>query len=111
MQADAVEEDEAVQPRRTRFWLYWISSAVATLMFLFFMTVMLMVPGVSPSAELQMLSIAGIALAASICIGVWKPSTTDAPLAAQPVGAVMGVILLIELAMCVLSICKILVRG
>jgi membrane-associated HD superfamily phosphohydrolase len=111
MRIDAFEEDDAVQHRRTRYWLYWISSVVATLIFLFFMTTMLLVPGILATAKLEMLSIVGIVTVISICIGVWKPSATDAPLAAPPLGPAMGVILLAELAMCLFSIAAILVRS
>jgi hypothetical protein len=111
MQIDAKEGDAAVKGYRTRFWMYWISSVVATLIFLFFMTAIMLVPGVLPIEKVLMLSIAGIAIAVSLGVGAWKPITTDAPLAAQPLGPVMGVILFIELTMCIISIFEILAKG
>lgn len=100
----ATHGDGPVQSSRTRFWMYWISSLLATIIFLFFMTTMLMVPGVLPGAKLSMLSIAGVAVAISLGIGVWKFSSTDAPVTAWPLGPLVGVILLGELAECVISV-------
>jgi hypothetical protein len=111
MHGNAIEEDEAAHGHGARFWMYWISSVVATLIFLLFMATMMLVPGVLPGAKLQMLSIAGIALAISLGIGVWRPIATDAPLAGQPLGPAMGVILLVELAICIMSVFKILIKG
>jgi hypothetical protein len=91
--------------------MYWISSLVATLIFLFFMTTMLMVPGVLPGTKVWMLSIAGTALVVSLCIGAWKFGSTDAPLAAHRLGPFVGVLLLVELAMRLISIFQILVLG
>lgn len=79
---DMATHGDAARGSRTRFWLYWTSSVVATLIFLLFMTTMLMVPGVLPSAKLWMLSIAGVAAAVSLGIVVWKFGTTEAPVAA-----------------------------
>jgi hypothetical protein len=111
MQSYPKEQDGASQERRTRFQMYWLSAVAGTILFLFFVTIMLMVPGILPDEKLFMLSIAGIVLAGSLGIGAWRFSTTDAPLAAQPFGPFVGVLLLIELAMCVVSIFHILVWG
>jgi hypothetical protein len=100
----AMQRVDGVQDHRTRFLIYWISAVVATLIFLLFMTTMLMVPGVLPGAKLWMLSIAGVAVAISLGIGVWKFSSTDAPVTAWPLGPLVGVILLGELAECVISV-------
>ena len=94
------------EPRsnRIRFWMYWISSGIATLIFLLFMATMLMVPGVLPSTKLWMLSVAGAAAAISLSVGVWRFGSTEAPVMAWPLGPVMGVVLLLELAECAISV-------
>ena len=57
------------------------------------------------SAEkLWPLCIAGTALAVSLAIGVWKPSTTEAPVTSWPLGPVVAVILFLEFAWCILGI-------
>lgn len=89
---------------RTRFCVYWISSAVATLIFVLFMITMLMVPGVMLSAELWMLSIAGVASAVSLGVGMWKFGRTEAPVTTWPLGPISGVVLLVELVMCAINI-------
>jgi hypothetical protein len=99
-----IESKRKPHRSRIRFWSYWISSVLATLVFLLFMATMLMVPGVLPSAQLWMVSVAGVALAKSVGIGVWKPGRTEAPIMEWPLGPAMGVILLLELAECVLSV-------
>ncbi len=63
-----------------------------------------MVPGVLPSEKLWMLSITGVALVASLGIGVWKFGTTEAPLMAWPLGPVIGVFLLLELVECIVGV-------
>jgi hypothetical protein len=98
----------AVRASSARFWMYWVSSVVATLIFLFFMTMMLMVPGVLPDAKLWMLSIAGLAATVSLVIGMWKFGSTEAPVTAWPLGPISGVVLFIEVAMCTVSVVLIL---
>jgi hypothetical protein len=100
----ATQRVDGVQDHRIRFRIYRIWSVVATILFLFFMTTMLMVPGVLPSAKLWMLTIAGISVAVPLVIGVWKFSSTDAPVMEWPLGPLLGVILLGELAECVISV-------
>jgi hypothetical protein len=65
---------------------------------------MMMVPGVPSADKLWMLSIAGALLAAALCIGTWKFAATEAPVMAWPSGAVVGVLLCLELAMCIIGI-------
>jgi hypothetical protein len=97
-----------VHGSRTRFWMYWVSSVLATLIFLFSTTTMLMVPGVLPSAKLWMLSIAGFAAAVSLCIGMWKFGSTEAPVMIWPLGPISRVVLLVEMTMCAISVALIL---
>lgn len=44
-----VETEPSVS--RVRFWAYWLASAASTLLFVFFMAAMLMVPGVRSSTK------------------------------------------------------------
>jgi hypothetical protein len=90
--------------KRIRFGAYWTSAALATIVFLMFIYVMSMVPGVPPGQKLWMLSVAGGLLVASLGIGVWKFRTTEAPIMAWPLGTVVGVALSLELAECVIGV-------
>jgi hypothetical protein len=104
-----MEEDRA-HKGRIRLWMYWITSIVATLILLYFVFIMMMVPGVLPSAKLWMLSIAAVALVVPLGVGLWKVSTTEAPFAAWPLGPIMGVILLLELTLCIFNIFLLLTK-
>jgi hypothetical protein len=84
--------------------LFWVCAILATLLYLFFGFMMLMVPGILPREKLLMLAIVAIGTAISLSVGVWKLSTTDAPVADSRPASVMGVILLLELAHCVVGI-------
>ncbi|MEO8662821.1 MAG: hypothetical protein ABI693_30455 [Bryobacteraceae bacterium] len=87
-----------------RSWTYWISGVVSTLLFLLFVASMLMVPGVLPSTKMWMLSVAGIGVAISLGVGAWRPSSTAAPAMLWPVGTMLGVVLLLELAYCAINV-------
>jgi hypothetical protein len=69
---------------------------------------LLMVPGVLPATEIWWLSIAGSLAAISLGIGVWKPGTTEAPTMSGRLAATVGVVLLLQLAECSLSIIKLI---
>ena len=96
--------DRVQNARIIRFWMYWITSILSTLLFLSLMTTMMMVPGVSSGEKVLMLSVAGAAIAVALVIGVWRFASTDAPVMTWPLGPIMGVILLCEFAECVASI-------
>ena len=89
---------------QVRSWAYWISAVVSTLLFVLFMATMLMVPGIMPSTKMWMLSVAGVAVAASLGVGTWRFSTTEAPVMVRPLGPILAVVLLLELAECVISV-------
>lgn len=95
---------ELDRSKRIRFRMYWISAAIATVVFLLFAYVMSMVPGVSPAQKLWMLSLAGVLLVVSLGIGAWKFRTNDAPIMAWLLGPVVSVLLLLELAECVIGV-------
>jgi hypothetical protein len=90
--------------KRIRLRMYWISSALATLVFLMFVYVMSVVPGIYPGEKLWMLSVAGVMLAASLGIGVWKFRTSEALFMTSPLGAALSMVLLLELAVCIASV-------
>ncbi len=98
------EEVREARTRRVRSWSYWISALVSTLLFLLFMTSMLMVPGVLTSTKMWMLTIAGIAVGISLGVGMWRFGSTEAPATVWPLGPIVGVMLLLELAYCAINI-------
>jgi hypothetical protein len=100
------EQHSAPRGNRVRFWMYWISAVIATLVFLLFMATMLMVPGILSSTKMWMLSVAGGSVAISLVIGVWRFGSTEAPVMAWPLGALMGVVLLLELAECAIGVIR-----
>jgi hypothetical protein len=104
MHTESTEGHQETRTSRIRSYMYWISSVLATLVFLMFAYVMSMVPGVPLSQKLWMLSIAGTLLIASLGIGAWKFWTDKVPLMAWPLGPIVGVVLLLELAECIISI-------
>jgi hypothetical protein len=108
-EADGIKADDFPKGR-VRFRIYWVTSIGATLLFLLFVLMMMMVPGVLLSEKLWMLSIAAVALAFPLGIGVWRFGTTEAPIMEWPLGPLMGVILLLEEAQCVISILILLVK-
>jgi len=85
-------DERAERSKRVRFHSYWISAILATLVLLMFAYVMSMVPGVPRGQKLWMLSIAGVLLASSLGIGVWKFRTSEAPFMAWPLGPIVGVV-------------------
>lgn len=87
-----------------RFWMYWISAAVSTLVFLLFLATLMMVPGIVPSTKMWMLSVVGVALAISLGVGAWRFSSTEAPITVWPLGPMVAVVLLLELAYCVICV-------
>ncbi len=98
------EELREARTRRMRSWTYWISAVVSTLLFLLFMASMLMVPGVLSSTKIWMLAVAGVGVAISLGVGMWRFGSTEAPAMIWPLGPVMGVMLLLELAYCAISV-------
>jgi hypothetical protein len=98
------EETREARTRRVRSWTYWISAVASTFLFFLFMASMLMVPGVLSSTKMWMLTIAGLGVAVSLGLGVWRFGSTEAPATVWPLGPVMGVMLLLELAYCAISV-------
>src|SRR5437868_4941421 len=100
MQTEMVMESH----KRTRFRAYWISAALSTLVFLMFTYTMSMVPGIYASQKLWMLAIEIGLLALSLGLGLWGFRTSEAPFTAGKSGLIVGVVLILELALCVVSV-------
>jgi hypothetical protein len=98
------ETDGDGRERKTRLYVYWGTSTFATLIFLWFAYVMMMVPGVPSADKLWMLSVAGASLAVPLCVGTWKFATTEAPIMTWPFGTVVAVLLCLEFVMCIINI-------
>jgi hypothetical protein len=100
-------EDGLAETGRRRKKLYWILSAVSSGVFLLFTFVLMMVPREHRTEELVMplwmLSIAGVALAVTLAIGVWKPLTSEAPVASGLPGQIVTILLALELFACTLG--------
>jgi hypothetical protein len=90
--------------QKTRLRLYWALSVFASIVFLMFIYVMSMVPGVPSVQKLWMLSVSGSLSAVSLGVGMWKFRTTEAPTLARPIETVVGVLLLLELTVCIIGI-------
>jgi len=89
---------------RTRLWLYWGLGIITTLVFLLFITTIEMVPGISQSGKVWMLSAVGVAAITALGIGSWKFSSTEAPAMLWPLGSVMAVLLLMEVLLCIIGV-------
>jgi hypothetical protein len=98
------DESKELRGKQVRPRTYWILATVSTLLFLLFMATMLMVPGIAPSTKMWMLSVVGVAVAISLGVGTWRFSSTEAPVTIWPLGPVVGVVLLLELTECVVSV-------
>jgi hypothetical protein len=99
----AIKENRDFQ-KRGRFWAYWISAMLSTLVFLVFTYTMSMVPGIDPGRKLWMLTIEIVLLAVPLGLGIWKFRATDAPLAAGRMHLIIGVLIILELAVCIVSV-------
>jgi protein-S-isoprenylcysteine O-methyltransferase Ste14 len=102
----AINRDVEMEPSvsRVRFWAYWLTAVTSTLLFLFFMAAMLMVPGVLSSTKMWMLSVVGVVAAISLAVGMWRFGSTEAPATLPPLGPVAGVVLLLELVYCSINV-------
>ena len=104
------DDNKAVRGKRMRFWMYWISAAISTLLFLLFAATMFMVPGIVPSTKMWMLCVVGVAGAISLGVGAWRFSSTEAPITVWPLGPMVAVVLLLELAECVIGVIRLATR-
>jgi hypothetical protein len=93
-----------------RLSTYRVSSVLATLLFLFFVVEMLMVPGFWPADKLWRLAVSAAALATSLGIGTWKFRTTEAPIMSSPIDSLLSATLLLELVWCVAGIISVFAR-
>jgi Na+/proline symporter len=102
-------QDDIGQRRKK---LYWLLSAVSSAVFLLFVFLLMMVPREDTPTELVtplwMLSAAGIMLVVSLVIGVWRPLTSQAPVASAPSGSIVAVLLVLELGVCIFGVISIL---
>jgi len=94
---EMIIRDEA---RRNRFRLriYLVLSGVAASILAMFL---IPVPLIPAHGVLWMLSISGTLLIAAIGTGFWRLKSADAPATVWPVGPVVAVINIIELAICI----------
>lgn len=76
--------------------LFWISASIATALYLFCGTSMLIVPGVEVGEKLAMLGLVAVASATGLAVGIWKPTTTDPPVMNSRLALVMSVLLGLE---------------
>jgi len=106
----AMSEPNQNEERGGQFRLraYFIASAFGTVVFLLFVYVMMMVPGVPANQKIWMLTIAGGLLVLPLGIGIWRFGTSDAPIMARPFGPVVWVLLLLELAVCVVGMFQVI---
>lgn len=93
-------DEDSVRNGRGRFHAYWVLSALATFIYLLFVFMLMMVPGVYSGTKLWMMSFAAVLLSIPVIIGIWKPSTSEAPVKVYPLGTVVFVVLILELASC-----------
>ena len=87
-----------------RLVVYWVSALLSTVMFVVVVSTLLIVPGVLQSTKIWMLSGAGSAAVISLCIGLWRFNSTDAPASSWPFGPFSIVILLLEIVECAGSV-------
>ena len=95
---------EPAEAGRRRKHIYWMLSGASTFVFVLFVFMLMMVPGVEDATKLWMLSIAGIMLTVSLALGVWRPHTSEAPITAGLSGPMIAIILVLELVQCSLGI-------
>ena len=110
--AEGVEELASVEERQERwmcirFGAYWISSTLATIVFLAFTYFMSMVPGVPTVQKLWMLCVGGCLLIVPLLIGAWRFNTTEAPIRIHLFATFLGALSLIELAVCIVGMIQV----
>jgi hypothetical protein len=76
--------------------LFWIFAILTTLLYLFFLLTALTVPGITPATRVGMFLIVAATSLIALAIGVWRPTTTDAPGMDSRLSAVMCVFLALE---------------
>jgi hypothetical protein len=108
MQKNAVPA-ESRKPQ-VRSCVYLISAALSTLLFIFFLATMLMVPGIVPSTKMWMLCVVAVAVTMSLGVGMWQFSSTEAPIMIRPLGPTIAAVLLLELTYCVISVFELAAR-
>jgi len=99
-----MQESGELRSKRIRFRVYWISAALTTLVFLVFTYTMSMVPGIYASQKLWMLAVEIGLLVLSLGLGLWGFRTDEAPFTAGRLGLIMGVVLVLELTLCLISV-------
>ena len=92
------------QGQKTRRLIYWITSVLATLVYVVVVLLLLIVPGVEPTVKIWLLLPLGVLLATPLAIGVWRFKEGGAPISIRPFGQVVGVVLSLELAHCVIGL-------
>lgn len=96
--------EEGTKGRRTA---YRISALIASFIFLvcFYIN---MVPGMYPRDQLLLSGSAAIVPIASLTVGLWGLRMRKAPLTQRALDRVIGIVLIAELAVCVLAISELL---
>jgi hypothetical protein len=97
-------DEDSVRNGRGRLHVYWVLSALATFIYLLFVFMLMMVPGVYSGDKLWLISFAAVLLSVPMIIGIWKFNTSEAPIAVWPLGTVVFVILMLEMAICLIQI-------
>jgi hypothetical protein len=96
-----VQDNGMVTPKRDKtngapFEWFVASSIVSSLLFLFIVVLCMMVPGVSLGQRRCLFGSSVIILTGSLSIGLWRFSTTEAPVNVQPVGPILASIVVLE---------------
>ena len=100
----AMQDAREFRSRQIRFRLYWMSASLATLVFLTFTYVMAMVPGIYKGQKLWMFAIEISLLIVSLGLGTWGFKTREVPFTTGRLGLVVGVVLILEIAECIIGV-------
>jgi hypothetical protein len=84
-----------------RFHWFLGTAMLSSLAFGLFLSTCMVVPGILPGQRRWMFGIDALLLACPLTIGLWRFTTTDAPISRQPAGPVLGVIITLELLFCI----------
>ena len=98
------EPEEENQGHKTRLRVFWMTSVLATFIYVIIGFFLLMVPGVEPVDELWLLLFSAVILATPLVIGSWKFWGGQAPITMRPFGRLVGVVLMLLFVNCVIQV-------